>query len=70
MGWANDFQNSCKKLFRAIFRAIFALFPLLIFFKITSFFVSLCRKFYFFMAKSEILRVFPHSISRGLVDKI
>ena len=70
MGWTNDFQNSYKKSFRAILKAIFALFRLLIIFKITSFSVSLCRKFHFFMTKSEIIRVFPHSTSRGLVDKI
>ena len=38
--------------------------------KSRRFSASLCRKFYFFMIKLEILRLITHKSSCGLVDKI
>ena len=51
--------------------AIFAIFRILIFFLNREFFLfSLCKKFYFFLMKLQILRVLRQTSLSGLVDKI
>ena len=51
-------------------KALFAKFRILFFLKITSFSAFLCRKFKFFMIKSQILNAFILTTFCGVVFKI